>query len=219
MSRARLPAVALALAALAAAQASLAPAPAEAQATTSRGLPGGSGGVIVRRGGEAAPSQPPGQLPGQFPGQQPPGQQPPGLDRPGAAPGPGAGFGAPGSGRLLDIDRVAPCVQAARPDMSQAILCYRPLLEICPEDAAPEDRLACRRRIEPEWTALAARFGDQPMTRRLAGAFDPAACEAFAPAGKPPEEARLDCRITARATQTIYGHIESLWGALGPTLR
>ena len=151
----------------------------------------------MRRGGETAPAQ----------------------DRPGASRGPGAGFSAPGSGRLLDIDRATPCVQAARPDMSQAILCYRPFLEICPEDAAPEDRLACRRRVEPEWTALAERYGNQPMTRMLSAAFDPAACETFSAPGKPPEEARLDCRITARATQTIYGHIESLWGGLGPGLR
>ncbi|SFI64631.1 hypothetical protein [Albimonas pacifica] len=209
MSRPRLSAAALALAALvAAAPALLAPPSAQGQgAATSRGLPGGAGGVTVRRGGEAQP------------GPNRPGVAPAPAPVPAPAPGPGAGFSAPGAGRLLDIDRTVPCVQAAKPDMSQAILCYRPLLEICPEDAEPDDRLACRRRVEPEWTALAARFGDQPMTRMLAGAFDPAACETFAAPGKTPEEARLDCRITARATQTIYGHIESLWGGLGPGLR
>ncbi|WP_339950402.1 hypothetical protein [uncultured Albimonas sp.] len=171
----------------------LSPDPAQAQAATSRGLPGGSGGVIVRRGGETRPE----------------------AARPGAGAGPGAGFSAPGSGRLLDLDRVTPCVQAARPDMSQAILCYRPLLEACPEGPDPDAWRDCRRQAEGEWTELARRFGDQPMTRMLSGAFDPAACETFTAVDQSPEDARQSCRITAKATQALYGHIESLWGGLG----
>ncbi|MDF2231917.1 hypothetical protein P2H44_05070 [Albimonas sp. CAU 1670] len=205
-SRRRSGACALPLLAMLAGVALPPPAATAQDAATSRGLPGSSGGVTVRRGLQTQP----GGGPGAHVAPAPPAG-------PGVRTGPGAGFSAPGSRALLNLDAAVPCVQAARPDMSKAILCYRPLLEACDAQVGAEARLDCNRRAEAEWTALSRRYADQPMTRLLAGAFDPSACEAFSPpdAGQSREEARLQCRITARATQTIYGHIESLWGSLG----
>ena len=120
---------------------------------------------------------------------------------------------------MFDLESVAPCVLAAKPDMSQAILCYGPMIETCAGRDGREAHLACQRRAEGEWAALAERYGDQPMTRRLASAFDPAACERLSSPGLPLDEGRLQCRITALLSRALYGHIESLWGGLGPGLR